>query len=63
VNVNGGEGNIVYCLLVGKPEGKIPLRTPRHKCADNIKMDYGEIGWRGLNGFVWLRIRTSGELL
>jgi hypothetical protein len=30
---------------------------------DNIKMDLGEIGWGGVAGLVWLRIRTSGELL
>jgi hypothetical protein len=32
-------------LLVGKPEGKRPLRRPRRKWVENIKMDLGEIGW------------------
>jgi len=27
---------------VGKPEGKRPLRIPRHKWEDNIKMDLQE---------------------
>jgi hypothetical protein len=29
----------VYKTLVGKPEGKRPLRKPRHRLGDNIKMD------------------------
>jgi hypothetical protein len=28
-----------YRILVGKPEGKRPLGTPRHRWMDNIKMD------------------------
>jgi hypothetical protein len=31
-------------ILVGKPEGKRPLRKPRRKWVDNIKTDLGEIG-------------------
>jgi hypothetical protein len=34
-----------YRLLVGKPEGKRPLRRPRRRWVDNITMDLGEIGW------------------
>jgi hypothetical protein len=34
----------VYRLLVGKPEGKRPLRRPRRRWIDNIKMDLLEIG-------------------
>jgi hypothetical protein len=29
----------VYRMLVGKPEGKIPLGRPRRKWEDNIKID------------------------
>jgi hypothetical protein len=29
-----------YRILVGKPEGKSPLGTPRHRWVDNIKMDF-----------------------
>jgi hypothetical protein len=25
-------------IVMGKPEGKIPLRRPRHRWEDNIKM-------------------------
>jgi hypothetical protein len=30
---------------MGKPEGKRPLRRPRRRWVDNIKMDLGERGW------------------
>jgi len=29
---------------VGKPEGKTPLRRPRRRWEDNIKMDLQEVG-------------------
>jgi hypothetical protein len=35
----------VYRTLVGRPEGRRPLRRPRHKCEDNIKMDPQDMGW------------------
>ena len=41
------DGRGVHRVLVGKPEGKRPLRTPRHRCEDNIKMDLWEVGGRG----------------
>ena len=31
-------------VLVGKPEGKRPLRRPRRKWVDNIRMDLQEVG-------------------
>jgi hypothetical protein len=34
-----------YRLLVGKPEGKRPLRRPRRRLVDNIRMYLGEVGW------------------
>jgi hypothetical protein len=40
-----GEKRNVYELLVGNPEGKRPLRSPRLKWVDNIKMDLVEVGW------------------
>jgi hypothetical protein len=36
-------------ILVGKPEGKRPLGSPRHGWEDNIRMDLREIGWGGLD--------------
>jgi hypothetical protein len=38
-----------YRILVGKPEGKRPLGRLRHRRADNIKMNLGEIGWGGMD--------------
>jgi hypothetical protein len=34
-----------YRLLVEKAEGNRPLRKPRRRWVDNIKMDLGEVGW------------------
>jgi len=43
----------VYRVLVGKSEGRRPLRRPRLRCVDNIRMDLQEVGcgymdWIGL---------------
>jgi hypothetical protein len=40
-----GEKRIAYRLLVGKPEGRRPLRRPRRRSVDNIRMDLAEVGW------------------
>jgi hypothetical protein len=48
-----GEGRGVYRVLVGRSEGKRPLRGPRHRWDDNIKMDLREIGIGGAN-WIWL---------
>ena len=47
------EERVVYSVLVGKPDGKRPLRRPRRRCVDNIRMDLQELGcgymdWIGL---------------
>jgi hypothetical protein len=34
---------------VGKPEGKTPLRRPRRRWVDSIKMDLREIEWDGVD--------------
>jgi hypothetical protein len=39
-----GDGRGVHRVLVGKLEGKRPLRRPRRRWADNIKMDLQEVG-------------------
>jgi hypothetical protein len=36
-------------ILVGKPEGKRPLKRPRCRWVDNIKIDLREMGWDGLD--------------
>ena len=50
------EGRGVHRVLVGKPEGKIPLGRPRRRWEDNIKMDLQEGGcgdWMELDQAVY----------
>ena len=39
-----GESRDVYKVYFGQPEGKRPLRRPRRRWKDNIKMDLQEVG-------------------
>jgi len=43
-----GESRGVYRVLLGKPEGKIPLGRPRRRWVVNIKMDLQEVGCEGM---------------
>jgi len=48
-----GEERGVYRVLLGKPEGRIPLARPRSRWVDNNRMDLQEVGggymdWIGL---------------
>jgi hypothetical protein len=45
----GGGGRNTYRILMGRPEGKRPLRTPRRRWEDNVKMDLRETGWGGMD--------------
>jgi hypothetical protein len=58
-----GEERNVYRVLIGKPEGKRPLRRPRRRWENGIRMDRREIGWWSDNGSSWLRIGTGRGLL
>jgi hypothetical protein len=40
-----GEKRKADRMLVGKPGGKRLLGRYTLRCEDNIKMDFGEIGW------------------
>jgi hypothetical protein len=55
-----GEGRNVYRVFVGRPEGNKPLRRPRCRWENGIKMDLSKIGWGLWSGFTWLRIGTIG---
>jgi hypothetical protein len=44
----GGDEN-TYKILIGKTDEKRPLRRPRYRCEDNIKMDLKEIGREGVD--------------
>jgi hypothetical protein len=52
-----GEGRGVYRVLIGRPKGKRPLRRPRRRWKDNIKMDLRKIGMDGAN---WIQLGQDG---
>jgi hypothetical protein len=59
-----GEMRNAYKILVGKSEGKRPLRRPRHRLEDNIKVEWEGVAVHTLPlNFIWLRIGTGGRLL
>jgi hypothetical protein len=51
----------VYRVLVWKPEGKRPLRRPRRRWENNVKMYLDEVGCRGTDWIKlsWLRMVTG----
>ena len=53
-----GERRGVYRVWVGKPEGKRPLGRPRHRWADNIKMDMQEMGYGGMD---WIELAQDRD--
>jgi hypothetical protein len=53
-----GERRGMYRVLVGKPEGKKPLGSPRRRWEDNIKMDLREVGcW----GMAWIDLAQDRD--
>jgi hypothetical protein len=48
----------LYKGLMGKPEGKRPLRRPRCRWEDGIRMDLREIG---LGGVDWIRLARDRD--
>jgi hypothetical protein len=53
------ENREAYWLLMGKPEGKRLLGSPRCRWVDNIKMDLGEIEWRGVE---WIGLAQDRDV-
>jgi hypothetical protein len=45
-------------ILVGKPEGRRPLRRHRRKLEDNIKMDLGETGFGDVD---WIHLAQDRD--
>jgi hypothetical protein len=56
----GTYGGKERCILVGRPEGRRPVGSPRRRWEDNIKMDLQAVGWATWTGLSWLRIGTGG---
>jgi hypothetical protein len=46
---------------MGKAEGKRPLGGPRRRCVDNIKMDFREIGWGGMDWIDWIALAQDRD--
>jgi hypothetical protein len=46
--------------VLGKPEGKRPLGRPRHRCEDNIKLDFQKVGCRDMD---WSELAQDRERL
>jgi hypothetical protein len=46
-----------YNILVGRPEGRKPLRRHRCRWEDNIKMNLGEIGFGDVDWIHWAQDR------
>jgi hypothetical protein len=47
-NTYGGEQRCIQGFR-GEPEGRRPLGSPRRRWEDNIKMDFREVGWGGID--------------
>jgi hypothetical protein len=45
-------------ILVGKPEGKRPRGRHRHRWENNIRMDFWEIGWEGVD---WIHLAQDRD--
>jgi hypothetical protein len=53
-----GERGNAHSILVGNSEGRRPLGKPRRRWVDNIKMDFREIGWSGMN---WIDLNQDRD--
>jgi hypothetical protein len=53
-----GEERKAYKVLVGKPEGKIPLGRPRRRWEDGVRMDIREIGFGVVD---WIRLAQDRD--
>jgi hypothetical protein len=58
-----GEKMNAYRLLVGKPEERRPLGRPRRRWLDNIRMDFEEVGWGGVDWIGLAQDRDSWRAL
>jgi hypothetical protein len=52
-------------VLVGRTDGKNPLGRRMRRWKNNIKTDFQEVEWGGMDwtGLIWLKIGIGGGLL
>jgi hypothetical protein len=53
-----GENRASYNLLVGKPDGMLPLGRSRRRWVYNTKMDIVKVGWDGVD---WIGLAQDWE--
>jgi hypothetical protein len=53
----------MYRVLVGKPEGKIPLARPKRRWEIILRRIYSKWNVGVCTGLSWLRIETGGGVL
>jgi hypothetical protein len=58
-----GEVRVAYNILVGRPEGRRPLRRSRCRWEGNIKMDFREIGFGDVDWIHWAQDRDRWRAL
>jgi hypothetical protein len=44
-----GDRRSAYMVLVGRSEGKRPFSRPRRRWEDNIRMDFQDVRWVGMD--------------
>jgi hypothetical protein len=47
-----------YRILMGRLEGRRPLRRPRRRWENNIKMDLKKVGWWGMD---WIELAQDTD--
>jgi hypothetical protein len=53
-----GEVRSAYNILVGRPEGRRPLRRPKRRWEDNIELDLREIGFGDVD---WIHLAQDRD--
>jgi hypothetical protein len=53
-----GEISNAYKFLIGKPEGKTPLRRPTRRCENTIRLHLREIWWEGVD---WMHLAQDKD--
>jgi len=55
-----GKRRSVYRVLVGKPEGKRPLGSPRPRWEGNIKANLQDLSIKAWTRLIWFRVWKAG---